>query len=87
MVDSSVAGDCPTGFQIAGKDRQWVWAAARIDPGEPQVVCLRHSSVKTPLQVRYGWADNPAVNLFNQAGLPAIPFRTDDWPGITVDRK
>jgi hypothetical protein len=33
--------------------------------------------------VRYAWADNPACNLANQAGLPAVPFRTDDWPGVT----
>jgi sialate O-acetylesterase len=36
--------------------------------------------------VRYGWADNPIVNLYNSAGLPASPFRTDDWPGITATR-
>jgi hypothetical protein len=41
-----------------------------------------------PVAVRYGWADNPDdLNLFNMEGLPTVPFRTDDWPGITVDKK
>jgi sialate O-acetylesterase len=44
------------------------------------VVILSASGVQKPTAVRYAWADNPAVNLINEAGLPAVPFRTDDWP-------
>jgi len=39
------------------------------------------------LAVRYAWADNPVCNLYNKAGLPASPFRTDTWPGVTVNNK
>jgi sialate O-acetylesterase len=39
--------------------------------------------VAAPVAVRYGWADNPACNLVNREGLPASPFRTDTWPGVT----
>jgi len=42
--------------------------------------------VAAPVAVRYGWADNPPVNLVNGAGLPAVPFRTDDWPGRTAPK-
>ena len=72
------------GFAIAGEDRRFVWADARID-GETIVVSS--PTVPKPVAVRYGWADNPIVNLYNSAGLPASPFRTDDWPGITADRR
>lgn len=64
------------GFVIAGADKQWHWAMARIK-GE-QVVVLS-PEVKSPVAVRYAWADNPKCNLYNGAGLPASPFRTDDW--------
>jgi sialate O-acetylesterase len=44
--------------------------------------------VNNPVAVRYGWANNPDdVNLYNNEGLPASPFRTDEWPGITVNNK
>ncbi len=69
-------------FAIAGEDKQWVWAEAAID-GETVVV--RSATVPKPLAVRYAWSDNPeGCNLSNQAGLPASPFRTDDWPAITL---
>jgi sialate O-acetylesterase len=42
--------------------------------------------VPAPVAVRYAWADNPDANLANGAGLPASPFRTDDWPGLTAPR-
>jgi len=45
---------------------------------------LRHPRVPNPVAVRYAWADNPACNLANGAGLPASPFRTDDWPWTTA---
>ncbi|RYG21385.1 9-O-acetylesterase, partial [bacterium] len=64
----------PRSFQIAGEDKKWVWTDARIDGS---TVVLRASGVAKPVAVRYGWADNPDVNLVNRAGLPAVPFRTD----------
>jgi sialate O-acetylesterase len=77
-------GGPPKGFEIAGADHKFVWAEARID-GSSVVVWSKE--VTHPVAVRYAWADNPACNLYNQARLPASPFRTDDWPGITVGRK
>lgn len=65
------------GFSIAGADHKWVWAKARI-AGDHVVVSS--PEVPVPAAVRYAWADNPACNLYNGAGLPASPFRTDDWP-------
>ena len=62
------------GCAIAGPDEKFEWAEARID-GETLVV--RSKLVRQPLAVRYGWANNPPVNLYNAAGLPASPFRTD----------
>ena len=73
-----------TGFQIAGADKVWHWASAVIDGDEVIVSC---PDVPYPFAVRYGWADNPVCNLFNSAGLPAQPFRTDDWPGVTEGRE
>ena len=71
------------GFAVAGTDQQFVWADARIlQDGRIEVSSDR---VADPVAVRHGWADNPVVNVFNNAGLPLTPFRTDDWPGITVD--
>lgn len=67
----------PATFAIAGADRVWHWADARIDGNS---VVLQSDAVAQPVAVRYGWADNPPVNLYNAAGLPAVPFRTDDWP-------
>lgn len=65
-------------FAIAGADRQWRWAEARIDGAE---VVVRHPEVPAPVAVRYAWAANPAgANLYNAEGFPASPFRTDDWP-------
>ena len=66
-----------TGFAIAGADQKFVWAEARID-GESIVV--RSEKIPEPVAVRYAWGNNPACNLINAAGLPAAPFRTDDWP-------
>ncbi len=72
------------GFAIAGKDRKFRWAAARVD-GDT-VVCS-HPEIRKPVAVRYAWADNPECNLENAAGLPASPFRTDDWPGVTSGKR
>jgi sialate O-acetylesterase len=65
------------GFAVAGADRKFAWASARIDG---DTVVVSSPEVKAPVAVRYGWADNPEVSLSNRAGLPASPFRTDDWP-------
>ncbi len=73
------------GFAIAGEDKQFVWADAEIL--EPNKVAVSSSKVSDPVAVRYAWADNPACNLYNSAALPASPFRTDDWPGDTVDNR
>jgi len=73
------------GFAIAGADRKFVWAEARI---EGETVVVHSDQVPQPVAVRYAWANNPeGCNLFNQAGLPASPFRTDDWPGVTVNNR
>jgi sialate O-acetylesterase len=67
------------GFAVAGQDRQWAWADAKI---EGDNVLLSSAQVANPVAVRYGWAANPAVNLYNKEGFPAEPFRTDDWPMV-----
>jgi sialate O-acetylesterase len=64
------------GFTIAGADKQWKPAQARIDGAQ---VVVSSAEVKQPVAVRYAWENWPACNLFNGAGLPASPFRTDDW--------
>ncbi len=63
-------------FVIAGADKQWKDAQARIDGGN---VIVSSAEVAAPAAVRYCWLDNPEATLFNAAGLPASPFRTDDW--------
>jgi sialate O-acetylesterase len=70
----TVKGDTLTGFAVAGADGTFVWADAVID-GDAVVVSAK--GVPHPAAVRYAWADNPACNLYNGAGLPAVPFRTD----------
>jgi sialate O-acetylesterase len=72
------------GFAVAGADKKFHVAEARI---EGDTVVLHSDQVEKPAGVRYAWANNPAGNLFNNEGLPASPFRTDDWPGVTVDRR
>ncbi|KAA8484713.1 sialate O-acetylesterase [Arcticibacter tournemirensis] len=69
------------GFEIAGSDQKFYYAKVTID-GDKVVVA--HSKVPNPVAVRYGWADDASDgNLYNEAGLPAAPFRTDHWNGIT----
>jgi sialate O-acetylesterase len=62
------------GFAIAGADHKFVWAQAEIDGNE---VVVSSDAVPQPVSVRYAWGNNPLANLYNQAGLPASPFRTD----------
>jgi len=64
------------GFAIAGTDRRFVWGDAKL-VGE--TVEVSSPEVAAPVAVRYGWADNPTCNLYSDGGLPASPFRTDDW--------
>ena len=72
------------GFAIAGVDRKFHWADARIDRNS---VVVSSAAVPDPRAVRYAWADNPECNLYNEEGLPASPFRTDDWPGVTFSAR
>lgn len=65
------------GFEIAGKDQVFHCAEARIQRGTVLVSC---PEVPHPVAVRYAWANDPVTSLYNSAGLPALPFRTDDWP-------
>jgi sialate O-acetylesterase len=69
-------------FSVAGDDRKFYWAVARI---EGDAVIVSSPSVAEPKAARYAWQSNPAATLFNGAGLPAVPFRTDNWPEITED--
>jgi len=81
---TTLNGEPLKGFAIAGADRKFVCAEARIDGN---TVVVSSPQVPEPVAVRYAWADNPVCNLYNRAGLPASPFRTDDWPGVTQQRK
>jgi sialate O-acetylesterase len=77
-------GDLLKGFAIAGADKKFVWADAKI---EGDTIVVSSDKIGEPAAVRYAWANNPVCNLYNKEGLPATPFRTDDWPGITMYRK
>jgi len=64
-------------FAVAGADKKFTWATAEIKGNE---VVVWSDEVKEPVAVRYAWANNPeGCNLYNKEGLPAMPFRTDDW--------
>lgn len=75
----------PRGFAIAGEDKKFVWAQAKITG--PNTVEVWSDAVANPVAVRYAWADNPVCNMFSGVGLPLTPFRTDDWPGVTINAK
>ena len=77
-------GTAPTGFALAGADQVFHWANATIKGTR---IVLHSNEVPNPIAVRYGWANNPIVNLYNAEGLPASPFQTDDWPWITEGNK
>lgn len=68
------------GFMLAGEDKQWKPAAARIDGDK---VIVSSAEVAKPVALRYAWAVWPVCNLYNGAGIPASPFRTDDWPVVS----
>ena len=71
------------GFAVAASDHKFVPAEAKIVG--PAAIEVRSSQVSAPAAVRYAWADNPICNLYSNEGLPLTPFRTDDWPGVTVN--
>lgn len=77
-------GEALKGFSIAGADRKFHWANARIDGDE---VVVSSNEVTVPVAVRYAWAGSPECNLYNTSGLPASPFRTDDWPGESAGKR
>jgi sialate O-acetylesterase len=77
-------GEPLKGFAIAGADHKFVWADAKIEGDQ---IVVSSEKVADPVAVRYAWADNPVCNLYNKADLPASPFRTDTWPGVTADKK
>lgn len=80
-----VSRDGPlTGFTICGPDRQFKPAIAEIVGDN---VIVSHPDVKEPIAVRYGWENFPVVNLWNRVGLPASPFRTDDFPLLTGQKE
>ena len=68
------------GFIIAGEDKVWHEAKAEI---KGKTVIVAASEVAKPVAVRYAWAKFPTCNLYNKEGLPAVPFRTDDWAMVT----
>ncbi len=72
------------GFAICGEDRQWKWADAKIDG---DTVLVSTGDVPSPRFVRYAWSDNPTCNLYNKAGFPAAPFRSDAFTANTANRK
>jgi sialate O-acetylesterase len=72
------AGEALRGFLLAGADRRFVAAQARIDGDH---VVLSSPAVPAPVAARYAWVDNPSEsNLVGGDGLPAAPLRSDDWP-------
>lgn len=71
----------PRGFQVAGEDRVFHPARALLE--ERGTVLVWSEAVPAPVAVRYAWLDDPGANLRNKEGLPAAPFRTDSWPGVT----
>lgn len=73
----TIDGEPPRGFAIAGEDRTFVDADAKLD-GE--MIVVSHSSIARPVAVRYAWSAEPRVNVVNGQALPLAPFRTDDWP-------
>src|SRR5688572_17065812 len=74
-------GDKLTAFAMAGEDQKFAWADAKLEGND--TVVLKAAGVERPVAVRYAWASNPEANLYDRVGLPATPFRTDQWKGVT----
>lgn len=80
----------PLGFTVAGKDKVFHRAKAEIlgrRGSARNQIKVWSDSVSSPVAVRYAWADNPVCNVRSFDGLPLTPFRSDDWPGVTVGRE
>jgi len=75
----------PRGFTVAGGDRVFVPAQARIRPDGRLEVWA--DGIAEPVAVRYAWADNPVCNVYSASGLPLTPFRTDEFPGVTAEAR
>lgn len=73
-----------TGFAIAGADKKFYWAKASIQGNQ---IIVSSDQVANPVAVRYAWGNNPVCNLISNDGLPASPFRTDTWQGLTFAKK
>lgn len=74
-------GDMPHEFAIAGEDKKYYYANAKI---EGNTIVVWSKKVSKPLTVRYAWANNPSkANMYNINGFPMVPFRTDEWKGVT----
>ncbi len=81
-TDGGLVAKGPLGeFSVAGSDHRWRWATARISGLE---IIVSSPQVEQPVAVRYAWQSNPMATLYNGAGFPAVPFRSDDWPGVSV---
>lgn len=73
------------GFEIAGADKKFYYAKAVVEGND---IVVSHDSVSMPVAVRYAWADDAGdANLYNKEGFPTVPFRTDDWDGISKNVK
>jgi sialate O-acetylesterase len=70
-------GETDRSFAVAGENRQFAWARAEIDG---DCIIVSSPEVTQPVAVRYAWDTNPQACLYNGSGLPAVPFRSDDWP-------
>ena len=84
LVLKDAGGDHRQGFAVAGADRHFYWAQGHL---EGNTLVLSSPEVAQPQAVRYDWSNSPYPSLYNKAGLPASPFRTDEWPGMTAGRK
>ncbi len=73
------------GFTIAGEDKRFHKAKAKINPAHRDQIEVWADDVPKPVAVRYAWADNPVCNVYGNGDLPLTPFRTDDWKGVTAD--
>ncbi len=88
----ALRGDGPlSGFALAGEDGVWHWADSALILG-PASIMVRSAGVPDPVAVRYAWSNNPTdgehpANLTNDQGLPAEPFRSDDWPVTTENNR
>ena len=69
-------GDKVLGFAVAGEDKKFYWGNAIIEGNK---IIVSSNDVPKPVAVRYAWAVNPDASLYNKEGLPALPFRTDNW--------